>query len=66
MAQAFRTRVSSTVKPPSRAKAYSKLREDLEDKLPKLPKESTPEQITAHKKTFQGMVRSARAGARTA
>ncbi|HEV3471367.1 MAG TPA: hypothetical protein VG148_18725 [Pyrinomonadaceae bacterium] len=48
----------------ARAKAYSKLREDLEDTLPKLPKEATPEQIAAHKKTFQGMVMSARAGAK--
>jgi hypothetical protein len=47
-----------------RAKAYSRLREALEEKLPKLPKEATPEQIAAHKETFQGMVRAARAGAK--
>jgi hypothetical protein len=47
-----------------RAKAYSRLREGLEDKLPKLPKEATPEQIEAHKTTFRQMVREARAGAK--
>lgn len=45
-----------------RVKAYSKLREGLEEKLPKLPKESTPEQIQAHKTAFEEMVRAARAG----
>ena len=48
----------------ARAKEYSRLREGLEEKLPKLPKEATPEQISAHKETFQGMVRSARAEAK--
>jgi hypothetical protein len=47
-----------------RVRSYSKLREQLEEKLPKLPKEATPEQITAHKQTFQQMVLSARAGAK--
>lgn len=47
-----------------RAKEYSELRESLEDKLPKLSKEATPEQIEAHKTSFQEMVRQARAGAK--
>lgn len=47
-----------------RVREYSKLREEIEDKLPKLPKEATPEQIEAHKQSFQRAVRTARAGAR--
>ncbi|HEY7913352.1 MAG TPA: hypothetical protein VIG62_15675 [Blastocatellia bacterium] len=47
-----------------RVEQYVKMREGLEEKLPKLPKESTPEQIEAHEKTFQEMVRAARAGAK--
>ncbi|MDX6271872.1 MAG: hypothetical protein QOD28_3095 [Acidobacteriota bacterium] len=47
-----------------RAKDYSKLRESIEDKMPKLSKESTPEQIDAHKKAFGERVRAARAGAK--
>lgn len=47
-----------------RVKAYARLREGLEDRLPKLPKESTPEQIQAHKTAFEEMVRAARADAR--
>src|SRR3712207_6325726 len=47
-----------------RVKEYAELREGLEEKLPKLPKESTPEQIEAHKTTFREMVRAARAGAK--
>lgn len=43
-----------------RVKEYAVLRERLEDKLPKLPKESTPEQIKAHKTAFEELVRSAR------
>jgi hypothetical protein len=45
-----------------RVKDYVKMRERLEEKLPKLSKESTPEQIEAHKVTFQETVRTARAG----
>ena len=48
----------------NRAKAYSKMREDLEAKLPKLPAKATADQIEAHKKTFQKMVLEARAGAK--
>lgn len=45
-------------------KDYVKLREGLEDKLPKLPQDSKPEQIEAHKVSFQEIVRTARAGAK--
>jgi len=47
-----------------RVKAYVKLREGLEDKMPKLPEDSKPEQIEAHKVSFQNTVRTARAGAK--
>jgi hypothetical protein len=47
-----------------RAKAYAKRRELLEEKLPKLAKESTPEEIEAHKTAFQEIVRADRAGAK--
>ena len=47
-----------------RVKEYARMREGLEEKLPKLPKESTPEQIQAHKTAFEEMVRSARADAK--
>jgi hypothetical protein len=46
------------------AKEYSKLREHIEEKLPKLPKDATPEQIEAHKITFQKAVQSARNNAK--
>ena len=45
-------------------KRYVKLREELELKLPALSKEARPEEIEAHKKAFEGMVRQARANAR--
>jgi hypothetical protein len=47
-----------------RAKDYSKLRESIEDKMPKLSKESTPEEIEAHKKAFEERVRAARTDAK--
>jgi hypothetical protein len=47
-----------------RAKEYSKLREQIEERMPKLPKEATPEQIDAHKTAFRERVRAARAGAK--
>ena len=47
-----------------RVKKYVSLREGLERKLPALSKDAKPEEIEAHKKAFEGMVRSARAGAR--
>jgi hypothetical protein len=47
-----------------RVKDYAKLREAIEDRLPKLSKESTPEQIEAHKQTFEEQVRAARTDAK--
>jgi len=47
-----------------RAKDYSKLREAIEGKMPKLDKQSTPEQIQAHKTEFEKRVREARTGAK--
>jgi hypothetical protein len=47
-----------------RAKQYSKLREDLEGKMPKLSKEAKPEEIEAHKKQFQDRVKAARSAAK--
>jgi len=47
-----------------RVKEYVKLREGLEEKMPKLAEDSKPEQIEAHKVTFQNTVRTARAGAK--
>jgi hypothetical protein len=48
----------------ARVKAYAKLREDLEAKLPKLADESTPEQIQAHQKKFVEVVAKERVGAK--
>ncbi len=48
----------------TRAKENSHLRERLEDEMPKLPKEATPEQIEAHKTAFRARVRAARAAAK--
>lgn len=47
-----------------RVKDYSRMREQIEDKMPKLSKDSTPEQIQAHKTAFEEKVRAARAGAK--
>jgi hypothetical protein len=47
-----------------RAKEYSRMREDLEGKMPKLSKEAKHEEIETHKKQFQEQVRAARAGAK--
>jgi ABC-type transporter MlaC component len=47
----------------ARVKEYVDLREGIEDKMEKLPKDATPEQIESHKAAFQGLVRQARAGA---
>ncbi len=47
-----------------RVKTYSKLREDLEAKMPKLSTDAKPEEIEHHKKQFQERVRAARSGAR--
>ncbi len=48
----------------SRVKAYLKLRTQVKDKLPKLSKDSTPEQIESYRKSFEEGMRTARAGAR--
>lgn len=48
----------------ARVKEYVSLREGIEEKLPKLSKDATPEQIEAHKAAFQDAVRAARAGAK--
>ena len=47
-----------------RVKEYVRLREQLEDKMAKLPDKSTPEQIEAHKTAFQDTVRATRVGAK--
>lgn len=47
-----------------RVKAYAKMREEIEGRMPKLAKEATPEEITAHKQAFEEQVRAARAGAK--
>lgn len=47
-----------------RVKEYAKMREQLEEKMPKLSKEAKPEEIQAHKKQFQDRVRAARVGAK--
>jgi hypothetical protein len=47
-----------------RVKEYVSLRELLEDRMPKLAAQSTPEQIEAHKTAFEQAVRKARTGAR--
>jgi hypothetical protein len=45
-------------------KEYVKLRERLERKLPNLSNEAKPDEIEAHKKAFEGIVRSARTTAK--
>ena len=47
-----------------RVKDYSKLREKIEEGMPKLSKESKPEEIEAHNKQLQERVRKARIGAK--
>ena len=47
-----------------RAKQYVKLRESLEEKMPKLSDEAKPEEIQTHKQQFQDRVRAARSGAK--
>jgi hypothetical protein len=47
-----------------RVKDYLKLRNDVKAKLPKLSKDSTPEQIESYKKNFEEALRAARAGAK--
>ena len=47
-----------------RAKEYVKLRERLEEQMPKLSQEAKPEEIQTHKQRFQERVRAARVGAK--
>lgn len=47
-----------------RVKEYVKLREGIEEKMPKLSKEAKSEEIEVHKKKFQETVRAARSGAK--
>ncbi len=47
-----------------RVRAYVALREGIENKLPKLSTQSTPEQIEAHETALEVKVRTARLGAR--
>ena len=47
-----------------RVKEYAKLRENLEEQMPKLSTEAKPEEIQTHKQQFQDRVRAARAGAK--
>ena len=47
-----------------RVKAYARMREDLEGKMPKLSSEAKPEEIEHHKKQFQERVRAARTGSK--
>jgi hypothetical protein len=47
-----------------RAKDYVKMREAVEEKMPKLSKEAKPEEIQTHKTQFQERVRTARVGAK--
>ena len=46
----------------SRVKEYLKVRNQIRDRLPKLSKDSTPEQLHAHLVAFQEAARSARVG----
>jgi hypothetical protein len=48
----------------ARVKEYVSLRESIEAKMPKLPKNATPEQIESHKTAFQEAVRAARTSAK--
>lgn len=47
-----------------RVKNYVKLREGIEEKMPKLSTEAKPEEIEVHKKKLQDSVRAARVGAK--
>jgi len=47
-----------------RVKDYLKLRTQVKDKLPKLSKDSTPEQIESYRKNFEDGMRVARVGAK--
>jgi hypothetical protein len=62
-APAITTKEKATLKGfDDRVKAYIKLRESVKSRLPKLSKDSTPEQIESYRKTFAEQMRQARAG----
>lgn len=72
-AQVNQTQTTATLSPADkqtaeafekRVKDYAKLREGLEEQMPKLSKEAKPEEIQTHKEQFQERVRAARAGAK--
>ncbi|MET0650577.1 MAG: hypothetical protein ABW208_28550 [Pyrinomonadaceae bacterium] len=48
----------------ARVKDYVNMREGIEDKMPKLPKDARPEQIEVHKMALQKAVQAARASAK--
>lgn len=48
----------------ARVKDYVKLRTQVKEKLPKLSKDSSAEQLVAYRKNFEEALRSARAGAK--
>ena len=48
----------------ARVKEYVAMREGIEGKMPKLPKDAKPEQIEAHKAALQKAVQTARASAK--
>jgi hypothetical protein len=48
----------------ARVNEYVALHKKLEDSLPKLPKEATPEQIDSHQRALGRLVQQARAGAK--
>lgn len=47
-----------------RVKDYVKLRTQIKNRLPKLSKDSTPEQIESYRKNFEAALRAARTGAK--
>jgi hypothetical protein len=47
-----------------RLKDYVELHKKVEDELPKLPKEATPDQIDKHQRAFEQRIRAARASAK--
>ncbi|MFN2499827.1 MAG: hypothetical protein ABR557_12140 [Pyrinomonadaceae bacterium] len=49
----------------NRLKAYMKLRNRIKEKLPKLSKDSTPEQIESFRKSFEEQMRAARTGVKS-
>jgi hypothetical protein len=49
----------------NRVKAYMKLRNRVKARLPKLSKDSTPEQIESYRKSFAEQLRAARAGVKS-